>query len=279
MSGAILVIAVVVAVAAGAVAAWLGVALAQSRRLAAEAEQGAKEAAKVASEQAGRDAERLAEADKALEAAKAELGAARTEAREERRRRETVEVPLGQARAETAAAVGQLSAWGEVLLGLQRLARSRNWSILAGPSLPDPWQGSDGDPLGALCAGLGTELEAIREEVGTPGRLERDKGATVPIAEGTAALALVAQVELLRRLAPICEELVVNVAPTAGGGGLLVRIEAVSVGDAAQASRQLQAVEDAMASLDWAISAASSGDSLSVAILVPTQSPSSEVES
>lgn len=267
MSAVIVVVAVVIAIAAGAVAVWLGLALAGSRRRREAAEQQARDASAAASEQQVRDAARIEEASRALEEAKRSLGDALDDARKERHRRETVEVPLKRARAENAAVRERLDAFGETLLRLERLRRRREWAILAGPSLADPWQGADVEPFAALCASLGTELEAIREEVGTPGVLQAGEGPDLPAA--VAALGLRAEVELLRRLAPLCEELEVSVGR--GETGLWLRTEAASVSDAAEAGRNVAQLEEALAAagpLGWTLSSAAGGGSLSVALLI-----------
>ncbi|MGH9102690.1 MAG: hypothetical protein ACRDYD_06875, partial [Acidimicrobiales bacterium] len=120
------------------------------------------------------------------------------------------------------------ASWTAAAMALEHLRQAREWAVLAGPSLPglSPGPaGGEGD-LAPLRGGLATELEAVREEVGTTGRLEGDPSGG-PEGEIPAELVLIglrAGSELLRRLAPSCDDMTVVVR--ADPGCLVVQVEA-----------------------------------------------------
>lgn len=96
-----------------------------------------------------------------------------------------------------------------VLWELYRVRCEREWGEIAGTTteLPVPWDGT-------CTAAIAVEVEAIREGIGTPGRLTTEgsgvQGAGDPL---TAMIVTFLAGELLRRLARIGEELVVQVTP------------------------------------------------------------------
>ncbi len=98
---------------------------------------------------------------------------------------------------------------------LERLRTERTWAELAGPSvpLPVPWDGT-------VWAAVAIELEMIREEIGTPSRLE-PASRTRPDHAATAVVATRITAELLRRLAKVGEELTVAVE---GDGGVAIAL-------------------------------------------------------
>lgn len=130
----------------------------------------------------------------------------------ETRRADLAELPLREAERKAQQAVRAMVSWGEAALALERLGRRRTWSVLAGPSLAPPWDDADAESPGrTLLQGIEMEIESIREEVGTPGQLEVVLGEKLQLEPAPAALGLAAIRELLRRLAPGCEELEVHV--------------------------------------------------------------------
>lgn len=111
-----------------------------------------------------------------------------------------------------------------VLWELYRVRCEREWGEIAGTAteLPVPWDGT-------CSAAVAVELEAIREGIGTPGRLTTEgsggQDAGDPL---TAMIVTLLAGELLRSLARIGEELVVKVT-TAG-------VDVVMAGGPAQMS-------------------------------------------
>lgn len=96
-----------------------------------------------------------------------------------------------------------------VLWELYRVRCEREWGEIAGTTteLPVPWDGT-------FTAAIAVELEAIREGIGTPGRLTTEGSGGQDVGDPlTAMIVTFLAGELLRRLARIGEELVVQVTP------------------------------------------------------------------
>jgi hypothetical protein len=127
---------------------------------------------------------------------------------------------------------GRERAAGQALWALERCRRAREWEGVAGPigaSAPEPGLGA----LSGLTNALRLELDIIREEVGTPGKLTggleewRAGGAAGSPGGGAgppAALlaGLLVVTELMHAFARRCESLEVSVGW--GGSGVLVTL-------------------------------------------------------
>lgn len=107
---------------------------------------------------------------------------------------------------------------GDALWGLERLRQQREWSAVAGPSVPVPTR-SEAMPTVARCsaelaAAVAIELTVIREQVGTPGQVAGFRPGP-DLRPGTALVALRIVSELLYALARRCEDLQVHLGPDA----------------------------------------------------------------
>jgi hypothetical protein len=109
-------------------------------------------------------------------------------------------VELESLRDAAAEAQDRLNSWRSASETSERLRLEREWAELAGPSvpLPAPWDGT-------LGAALATELEIIRETVGTPSTLEVVGAGTARETAGRFPLALSA--EFLRAAARASDEM------------------------------------------------------------------------
>jgi hypothetical protein len=168
------------------------------------------EAAQRAADDAGRRAdETQQERDRAIERAEAaeqeRLTAEqeRLTAEEQRRQAEQQRDDAEQQGAATGADAGGL-VMAAPLWDLERLRLEREWTELVGPSVPLPlaWDGS-------LWTFIAVQLEIIREQIGTPSRLE-PSSATWAREPATAVPAARLATELLRRLAMEGEEIMVK---------------------------------------------------------------------
>lgn len=170
------------------------------------------------------------------------------------------------ARAGELAARGAAQAQGEALLELERLKRQRDWAILAGPSLSfaAPAAGMAG-PIADLYGGIVVELESIREEVGTAGRVD-PPGSAPSLDLGVVGLVARAMSEMLRRLAPGCEELVVSFS---GSECLSVGVRALAVRSVDQACATVGTVMAPLENLGVKASCKGHGDSVEATVELP----------
>ncbi|MDA8391231.1 MAG: hypothetical protein M0Z87_00205 [Actinomycetota bacterium] len=189
-------------------------------------------------------------AERALSSASTRLIETQTALEAETLRADQAEIPLHEAERRAALATQAMEAWGEAALALERLGRHRAWSVLAGPSLAPPWSEGEAEAPGmTLLHGIEVEIESIREEVGTPGQLEVVLGEKLDLTPAAAALGLVAIRELLRRLAPGCEELQVHVDGSPVPPEIAVQAVGVrSLGDVAGTASDVMA---AVSSQGW----------------------------
>lgn len=199
---------VIVTAVMAASAVALAVLLAKAR-----SDLGAERLARVQSEDAGAAARFDADtARSALAETSTRLAEIESSLEAETRRADLAELPLREAERRAQQLAHSMVSWGEAALALERLGRHRTWSVLAGPSLAPPWGDAESESPGrTLLQGIEMEIESIREEVGTPGQLQVVLGEELQLEPAPAALGLTAIRELLRRLAPRCEELEVHV--------------------------------------------------------------------
>ncbi len=159
---------------------------AERERRAAEQERLTAEQERLTAEQERRDAEQE-----------------RSDAEEQRREAELPGSDVGQQGAAAGTDAGGL-VMAAPLWDLERLRLEREWGELVGPSIPLPraWDGS-------LWTFIAVQLEIIREQIGTPSRLE-PSSATWAREPATAVPAARLATELLRRLAMEGEEITVT---------------------------------------------------------------------